>query len=150
MGQLITIQGEQNSAMSASNYCFKCGDTANSGANFGYMVPCSVKLKKFVYASSQTGTAFTTSTKIIFQLYVDGSSQLCYAYCDFSNTTNGNVTNRRFCNKFSSSSIVQIDYEPSFSNAYGQSLSWYCISTNVNSDNNKHRFNVILETTENL
>ena len=107
-------------------------------------------MKKIAYASSNTGTAFTTSTKIIFQLYVDGTSQNCFAYCDFSNTTNGNITNRRFCNKFSSSSITQTDYEPSFSNTYGQSLAWYCISTNVNVDNNKHRFNVICETQENL
>ena len=86
-------------------------------------------------SSSATGSAYTSTTRLCFQLYLDGSAQLIYAWCDYSNTTKGNITTKRFCNKFSSSAITQIDIEPIIESTYGVSLSWYCITlTNVNVD----------------
>ena len=82
---------------------------------------------------------------------MDGAAQSVYAWIDYSNTTNGNITTRRYCNKFSSSSTSQVDTSPIISSTYGVSCAWYCITkTDLNSDVDKHRFTMIVETQENL
>jgi len=152
-GQLISFMGEENGPLNASgsNFDFNYGNGAVSGSQFGMMIPCKVKLKRFCYGATGTGTNYTTSTRIVFRLHVDGVVQNVYAYCDFSDTTNGSITYRRFSNKFSSSSTSQIDTEPTFSNTYGQTLAWQTVTlTAYNTDVNKHRFSVVVETTENL
>ena len=114
------------------------------------MVPCNIRLKNFCFASGGTGSNFTTSTKVVFRLQLDGSGQGTYAYCDFSDTTHGNTSVKRFCNKFSSSSTSQVDFEQSITSQYGISIAWNCITNNINDDNTKFRFTVIFETIEDL
>ena len=150
-GQLITMTGERNGNLTTAAAVFSMGDSVAPSSSFGFMIPCNVKLKKFVYSSSQTGTALATTTRICFRLRLDGTAQNIYAYCDFSNTTNGNVANKRFCNKFSSSSTSQIDYEPSITSTYGISLEWFVITnTLILDDNTKHRITFIMETIDDL
>jgi hypothetical protein len=149
-GQLITLSGERNSLLSVGATCFSVGDSSASGTSFGFMVPCNIRLKKFVFASSGTGSNFTTSTKVVFRLQLDGTGQSTYAYCDFSDTTHGNVGVKRFSNKFSSSSTSQVNFEQSITSGYGISLAWNCVTNNINDDNTKFRFTVICETIEDL
>jgi hypothetical protein len=150
-GQLIMYHGEENAALNTNAFDFSYGHSASGGTAWGMMIPCKVKLKRFCYGASGVGTNYTTSTRIVFRLWADSVAQNVYAYCDFSNTTNGSVSQRRFSNKFSSSPTSQIDTEPTFSNNNGQSLSWQTITlTGYNTDVNKHRFSILCETTENL
>lgn len=150
-GQLISFMGEENAALQTSSYDFNYGNGAVSGSSWGMMIPCKCKLKRFCYGATGVGTNYTTSTRIVFRLHLDGVAQSVYAYCDFSDTTNGSVSKRRFANKFSSSSTSQVDTEPEFTNTHGQSLAWETITlTAYNTDVNKHRFSVVVETTENL
>ena len=150
-GQLITFSGERNSLLSVGTVCFSVGDSATSGTSFGFMVPCNIRLKKICFASAPaTGSSFTTSTKVVFRLQLDGSAQSTYAYCDFADTTHGNTSVKRFCNKFSSSSTSQVDFEQSITSQYGISIAWNCITNNINDDNTKFRFTVICETIEDL
>lgn len=150
-GQLISFMGEEGNALNLNSFDFNYGNGAVSGSSWGMMIPCKCKLKRFCYGATLNGTNYTTSTRIVFRLHVDGIAQNVYAYCDFSDTTNGSVSQRRFSNKFSSSSTSQIDTEPTFSNTHGQSLAWQTITlTGYNTDVNKHRFSIICETTENL
>jgi hypothetical protein len=151
-GQLLTIMGEETGTIGVGSYNFSYGSGVVSTARMGQLYPCNVKLKKFVYSSSAgSGTAFTTSTVIVFRLYVDGTAEDVYAYCDFSDTTHGLIASKRFCNKFSSSATSQVDTEPSYTNTAGVSLAWITHSlAGYNTDNLRHRFGVTVETLEDL
>ena len=150
-GQLLYIQGEENASLNVGSYDFNYGNGANSDSTFGMLVPnFSFKLKRFCYAGNN-GTTPIPSTVYVFQLHVNGSAQNVYARCDFSSGTNASKTYHRYSGKFSSSSSSQVDIEPTITTyTYGTNLSWKTIIITNGSTDNRHRFSVVLETTENL
>jgi len=152
-GQLITYHGEESGQLNVGAYDFNYGNGATSDANFAPMMPCSVKLKKFTYIGGG-GSNPTTSTKYVFRAYIDGIASSIYAYVDFSNTTNGNITRHKFCNKFSSSATSQIDLTDAQAtltdSGAGIQISWQTFSKSSGSTDNKHRFGWIVETIEDL
>lgn len=150
-GQLLYIQGEENASLNVGSYDFNYGNGANSDSTFGMMVPAfTFKLKKFCYGGGN-GSAPSTSTRYVFRLHVNGTGQAIYAYCDFSDTTHGSTAFHRFSNKFSSSSTSQVDIEPEITGyTYGTSLAWETITLTSPSTDTRHRFSIVLETTENL
>ena len=152
-GQLITYHGEENGQLNIDSFDFNYGNGSVSDSNFAPMMPCSVKLKKFTYIGGG-GSNPTTSTKYVFRAYIDGVASSIYAYVDFSNTTNGNITRHKFCNKFSSSSSSQVDLtdaQATLTNSgAGIQISWRTITKTSGSSDNKHRFGWIVETIEDL
>jgi hypothetical protein len=150
-GQLCSYHGEENAQLTAGSYAFRMGNGASTQSRFGMLIPFNFKVKKFCYASdASTGSAYTTSTVIVFRAYSDNVALDLYAYCDFS-FVSADVTNRRISNKFSSSPTSQVDTEMTFSNVKGTSLAWYCYSlAGYNTNNTKHRFSIVVETTEDL
>jgi hypothetical protein len=117
------------------------------------MMPCSVKLKKFTYIGGG-GSNPTSATRYVFRAYIDGIASSIYAYVDFSDTTNGNITRHKFCNKFSSSSTSQVDLTDAQASltdsGAGIQIAWRTITLTSASTDNKHRFGWIVETTEDL
>jgi hypothetical protein len=150
-GQLLTYIGGQNSTLNINEYDFNYGNGEISDSSFGMITGVkSVKLKCFTYGAHSSGT-YTTSTKIVFRLWLDGTAQGIYMFCDFSDTTNGNVTYKRFNNKFSSSSTSQVDVYPTITKNHGVNLSWETITlTNYDSAAIAHRISVVCETQEDL
>ena len=149
-GQLITFMGEEEGQLSLDGYDFSYGSAAGSSGIFGMLIPVSVKLKKFVYGNL-AGVGPTNTDSVTIQLVLNNSPQAVYCLIDFSNTTNGSVSNRRFCEKFSSSLVSQVDIEPVISNpGYGISLSWRTISYSFGTDITRHRLSIIAETREDL
>jgi len=72
-------------------------------------------------------------------------------YIDFSDTTNGDVTNKRYNNKFSSSSTSQVDTEPIITKSWGVSLSWKTITlTSYDTLCVGHRISVVCESQDDL
>jgi hypothetical protein len=150
-GQLLTYMGEESGRLNVNAYDFNYGNGRNSDSRFGMITGVqSLKLKRFTYAG-ESGGSYTTSTRIVFQLYIDNTAQSVYMYCDFSNTTNGSVTNKRFNEKFSSSATSQIDTEPTITKTWGVSLSWRTITlTSYDIACVGHRISVVAETQDNL
>jgi hypothetical protein len=152
-GMLINQTGEESGALNVGSYeVGKQGNGDFSNTRYGFAYACDVKLKKFVYQANRIGTQYTTSTKIVFRGWINGTAQAIYAYCDFSNTTNGDVTNQRFKNKFSSSPTSQVDIEPTITdNGYGAQISWETYSlSGYNTNVVGHRFTVVAETQEDM
>jgi hypothetical protein len=152
-GQLVSETSEDSGALRVG--LFEVGKTGNgdpSSSRYGHAYPCTVKLKKFVYQANTTGPAYTTSTKIVFRGWIDGVAQAIYAYIDFSNITEGDITNQRFKNKFSSSPTSQVDIEPTITdNGYGAQISWETYSlAGYNTNVVGHRYTVVAETQDDL
>jgi hypothetical protein len=150
-GQLLTYMGEESGRLNVNAYDFNYGNGRNSDSRFGMITGVqSLKLKRFTYAG-ESGGSYTTSTRIVFQLYIDNTAQSVYMYCDFSNTTNGSVTNKRFNEKFSSSATSQIDTEPTITKTWGVSLSWRTITlTSYDIACVGHRISVVAESQDDL
>jgi hypothetical protein len=153
-GQLISILGEENAVLNVGSLDFNFGNGSNSdksgyGMIFGVE---SVKLKKFTYNGRTSNNTYNTTTKIVFRGWINGVAQAIYAYIDFSDTTNGSASIKRFCNKFSSSSTSQIDIEPVITSTFGAGISWETITLSGTGATtcNAHRFCVIAETQDNL
>ena len=150
-GQLISIMGEENSVLNADDYDFNYGNGSVSNDQFGMMIPCSVKLKKFCYAGKGDASDPLSTSITVFQLFSNGTAQSVYAFCDWSNTTNGSKTYHRFSNKFSSSATSQINVEPIITDSgFGINLSWKTYSLYHQSMDGGHRFTVICETQDDL
>jgi len=149
-GQLLTYMGEENGQLSITGYDFSYGSAAGSAGTFGMLIPTSVKLKKFCYGNT-SGTAPTSSDKVVFQLVVNNTAQNVYCLIRFSEPTNASVSQRRFANKFSSSHTSQVDTEPSYTDSgFGLSLAWRTISSTLNTNVDRHRLSIICETLNDL
>ena len=150
-GQLISFIGEENSSLNLNNFDFNYGNGSISNPEFGMMLPCSVKLKKFCYAGNKSGTDPTSTSITVFQLFSNGTAQSVFAFCDYSNTTNGSITYHRFSNKFSSSATSQINVEHVITDSgFGINLSWKTITLRNKSTDNGHRFSIVCETQDDL
>ena len=150
-GQLLSFMGGQASKLIYNNYPFSYGNGEDSKTGFGMMIPCMVKLKRFCYSGTNFSGTYTTSTVIVFALYVDGGHSGIYTRCDFSDTLHGNITTKRYANKFSSSNTEQIDTEYDALNSNGQSFAWRCVVlTNYDELCITHRFSIVVETLEDL
>ena len=150
-GQLLISNGETSGALVTTQYPFKRGNGDFGSSRYGFAWPCSVKLKKFVYQGDQNGNAYTSSTILLFQAYIDGVAQSVYMRMDFSNTTNGSTANKRFSQKFSSTSGFQTDFEPTITKTFGSQISFQCISLNgYNTNSVGHRLDIVVETQEDL
>jgi hypothetical protein len=147
-GQLLTYIGGYKGTLS-SGFQLSYGNGEDSFAQFGMMVPCNVRLKRWCFGTYRSSYSLSSSSRVVFRLHCNGSAQDVYAYCDFSIT--GSASAGRVMNPFSSSSTSQIDIEPEFSNVLGLSLAWETYTvTNVDVNLNNHRFSIICETIEDL
>lgn len=147
-GQLLTYIGGYKGTLS-SGFQLSYGNGEDSFAQFGMMVPCNVRLKRWCFGTYRSSYSLSSSSRVVFRLHCNGAAQDVYAYCDFSIT--GAASAGRVMNPFSSSSTSQVDIEPEFSNVLGLSLAWETLTvTNVDVNLNNHRFSIICETIEDL
>ena len=150
-GQLLSYIGEESGVLNLSTYDFNYGNGRVSDSRFGMVTGVkSLKLKSFTYGACSTGS-YSTATRIVFRLWLDNVAQGVYAFCDFSDTTNGDVTNKRYNNKFSSSSTSQVDVESIITKNHGVNLSWETVTlTSYDTATNGHRLSVVVETQNDL
>lgn len=153
-GQLLTIMGESNEALQLGQYMFSYGDSQSSFRTFGIGIPFNFKLKRFCLQinNGDNLTDIPSNALVVLRARLLNVPQEVYAYCDFSNTTNGSVSNKIFSNKFSSSQYSQIDIEPEFtSSTFGTQISFLVVKiSNIDSTFYANRFTVVIETTEDL
>lgn len=151
IGQLLTFHGETDGTL--TNFPFVYGSNENSTSIFGMVCPIACECVRYSFATTNSygNTAYTTSSVIVFRLWQNNSAKDCYAFIDFSNTTNGSIGNRRFTNKFSSSGTEQIDID-SFDLGTGSSgvpFNWKVFSTTETTQTG-HRFITMVQTTEGI
>lgn len=158
-GQLLSFMGEVSGVLRPTSFDWCFGDGLNSSSVWGICVPMAVNIMRFSYQCHNGGTAFTntgttaTSTVMVQQLWVNNSAKACYAFCDFSDTTNGSVAYYRFSNKVSSSPTSQVDIVGGFpiSGGSGSEFSWKGYSqANFPAANTGHRLTTIAMTTEDI
>lgn len=151
IGQLLTFHGETDGTL--TNFPFAYGSSEKSSSIFGMVCPIACKLVRFSYecTNQNSNTAFDSSSVIVFELWQNNSAKTCYAYCDFSNTTNGSISFKRFTNKFSSSPTSQVDID-SFdlgTASSGVPFCWKVYSTTETTQIG-HRFTTMVQTTEGI
>jgi hypothetical protein len=152
-GQIMSFLGEESTRLAVNTFDFKWGNGQSSSESFGVCLPCDMKLKRFVYQNNNiAGTAFTTSTFIVFRVWSNGVGTGNYLICDFSDTSRSNITRRRCKGSFSSSSTSYIPVENTITDAGdGSQISLQTITFNgPGSTNNDHRMSLFFEQLEDL
>lgn len=152
-GQIMSFIGEESGALATSAFDFRYGNGQVSSGSFGVCVPGDIKLKKWVYQNNNAGgTAFTTSTLIVFRVWSNGVGTGNYIYCDFSDTSRSNTTRRRCQGRFSSSSTSYVPVSNTITDSGdGAQISLETITlTGPGVTNNDHRMNLFVEILEDM
>ena len=152
-GQIMSFLGEESSKLAVSAFDFRFGNGQASSGSFGVCVSGDMKLKRWIYQNNNiSGTAFTTSTLIVFRVWSNGVGTANYIYCDFSDTSRSNTTRRRCQGRFSSLSTSYSPVSNTITDAGdGAQISLETITlSGPGVTNNDHRINLFMEILEDM
>lgn len=156
-GQLLYLEGERKGNLDVAGgdagFNFRHGDGALSTDHLGFLLPCPVKIKRFVYGGSNGSTDPTTGTVFVFEISEGPGAVLGYAVVDWSDLVNGSYPRHRYTGQLSSTwpAITPIEPITASTTTWGTSINIRTIAlTGIIPNDQTHRFTMVVETQEDL